>query len=136
MSATVTTAEKETLSQQETETLETLPFEYQWPQDNAGDYYQIERQVSEYLKESSLSQKYPQMQHHEVSKEERKFLFEQGTITEAEFHEDKKVCTDCTTYKMIYIFTAQTGRLYRCNFSMAGERLARLKLGWPGWIET
>ena len=92
MSAATKTVEKEKLSTKETEMLETLPFEYQWPQDNAAEYYQIERQVCEYLKEStSLSQKYPEMQHHEVSKEERKFLFEQGTITEAQFHEDKKI---------------------------------------------
>jgi hypothetical protein len=89
MSTTAATAEK--LSKNETTTLETLPFDYQWPQDNAGEYYQLERQVCEFLKEKSLLQKYPQMQHHEVSKEERKFLFEQGTITEAEFNDDKKV---------------------------------------------
>jgi hypothetical protein len=89
MSTTAATAEK--LSKNETTTLESVPFDYQWPQDNAGEYYQLERQVCEFLKEKSLLQKYPQMQHHEASKEERKFLFEQGTITEAEFNDDKKV---------------------------------------------
>ncbi len=91
MSATETTTQKEDLLKKDTESLETLPFEYQWPQDNAGEYYLIERQVCEYLKENDLLQKYPQIQHHEVSNEERKFLFEQGTITEAEFHKEDKV---------------------------------------------
>ena len=100
MSTTAATAEK--LSKNETTTLETLPFDYQWPQDNAGEYYQLERQVCEFLKEKSLLQKYPQVQHHEASKEERKFLFEQGTITEAEFHDDKKVQKN---YKMTWFAT-------------------------------
>jgi hypothetical protein len=100
MSATETTAEQENLSKKQTETLETLPFEYQWPQDNIGEYYLMERHVCEYLKEDSLLQKYPEIQYHEVIKEERKFLSEQGAITEAEFHNaDKKVqagfCGEC-----------------------------------------
>ena len=77
MSVAETAAEKNNLLTKETETSETLPFEYQWPQDNAGEYYLLERQVCEFLKEDSLLQKYPEIHSHEVSKEERKLLFEQ-----------------------------------------------------------
>ena len=89
MSVAETAAEKNNLLAKETETSETLPFEYQWPQDNAGEYYLLERQVCEFLKEDSLLQKYPEIHSHEVSKEERKLLFEQEAITEPEFYKEE-----------------------------------------------
>ena len=100
MSSSKTTAVKETLSSGDAKTLETLPFEYQWPQDSDGEYYFVETQLCDYLKEDSLLQKFPEIQYHEVTQEERKFLFEQGAITESDFnYKDKKVLN-----KICYIY--------------------------------
>lgn len=82
--------ERQNLTKTETKSMETLPFEYQWPQENAGEYYLLATQVCEYLKEDDLLQKYPEVQRHEVSKDERKFLLDHSAVTEAEFHDEKK----------------------------------------------
>lgn len=81
---------RQNLTKTETKSMETLPFEYQWPQENAGEYYLLATQVCKYLKENDLLQKYPEVQRHEVSKDERKFLLEHSAVTEAEFHDEKK----------------------------------------------
>ena len=90
MSATEKTGENEKIKFEARELGDSTPFEYQWPQDNTGDYYLIESQVSEYLKEKFLLAKFPEIQRHDVSKDERKFLYDQGAITEAEFMDENR----------------------------------------------
>ena len=70
---------------------ENIPFEYQWPQENAGEYYLVASQVSEYSKEKSLLQKFPDIHKHEVSHAEKKFLHEQGVIGEELGDENKPI---------------------------------------------
>lgn len=89
MSATETRSNNENVANEEPDSADKTPFEYQWPQDNAGEFYLIESQVREYLKEQHLSEKFPEIQRHDVSMEERKFLFEQGAIAEAELMDEK-----------------------------------------------
>ena len=109
MSGTEAVADKKNATKTEAETTETTPFEYQWPQDNAGEYYLLGRQICEYLKEDRLLQKYSEIQSHEVSKEEKKFLFDQGAIPEAEFHSDDKV---------LYCFIQYTNTVLYYNIPM------------------
>ena len=113
MSVPETAVEKDNFLTKEAKTFETLPFEYHWPQDNAGEYYLVERHVCEFLKDDSLLQKYPEIHYHEASNEEKKLLFEQEAITEAEFHEEEKkvLCLHCTVKDIfVQIFcTAQIG---------------------------
>lgn len=92
MSESKVISEVDSLTFKATVESQKFPFEYQWPQDKSGEYFHLEMTISSFLNDTNLLQKYPDIDHHEASIEERKFLFGQGVITENLFNSlEKKV---------------------------------------------
>ncbi|KAI4830986.1 hypothetical protein KUCAC02_002587 [Chaenocephalus aceratus] len=58
--------------------------EYKWPSDDAGEYYMLQEQVSEYLGVTSFKRKYPDMERRDLTHKEKLYLREQNVITETQ----------------------------------------------------
>lgn len=57
-------------------------FEYQWPQDNPGEWYFVQEQISEFLGVKSFKRKYPNLERRVMDIKEKEFLRERGVVTE------------------------------------------------------
>nr|XP_051695247.1 PHD finger protein 10 isoform X2 [Oryctolagus cuniculus] len=57
-------------------------IEYKWPPDEAGEYYMLQEQVSEYLGVTSFKRKYPERR--DLSHKEKLYLRELNVITETQ----------------------------------------------------
>lgn len=113
MSASEKTVTFEDVTSEAPDLADKTPFEYQWPQDNGGEFYLIESQVREYLKEKDLLEKFPEIQRHDVSMEERKFLLEQGAITEAELLDEKLNIASLNSDDVRQVMIEQFPQVYR-----------------------
>ncbi|XP_069786906.1 PHD finger protein 10 isoform X3 [Narcine bancroftii] len=58
--------------------------EYKWPGDDAGEYYMLQEQVSEYLGVTSFKRKYPDLERRDLSHKEKLYLREMNVITETQ----------------------------------------------------
>uniref|UniRef100_H3AIB3 PHD finger protein 10 n=1 Tax=Latimeria chalumnae TaxID=7897 RepID=H3AIB3_LATCH len=59
-------------------------IEYKWPPDEAGEYYMLQEQVSEYLGVTSFKRKYPDLERRDLSHKEKLYLRELNVITETQ----------------------------------------------------